>query len=67
MLRTSERIHDEAAGAALWRMTGPQAGAGWCATLSAVQWCGGEREVTGNIDFVFQSCGMNFKIKYRNK
>lgn len=45
LLRNSERISDKAAGAALWRMIRSQAGIRWRATLSAVQLCGGEREI----------------------
>lgn len=45
LLRKSERISDEAAGAALWRTISSQAGTGWRATLSAVALHGGEREI----------------------
>lgn len=41
LLRKSERISDKAAGAALWRTISFRAGIGWCATLSAVELCGG--------------------------
>lgn len=66
-LRKSGSVSDKAAGASPWRMISSQAGIGWCATLSTAESYGGEREVIRNIDFFFQWCGVNFKIKYRNK